>query len=186
MNYHPIRGTEPFRRGGKLVVLLAAAACAFLAVPGAPAADEAAGPPMVLGVTKPEEVLKISPEWKGMYDASSPSGEEVAKIRQAADGAKGELRVEVVFGSWCSDSMEHVPRFIKILEQIGPARLQATYVGVDRSKRAPDARTESLNIEKVPTFIVFRKDKEIGRIIETPKTSVEADLAEILSPAQKH
>ncbi len=183
---HPnVRGTEAARRGGNLYLTLAVAAWAALAGAGISAAAEETGKPLLLGVFKPEEILKITPEWKGMYDAASPSAAAIAKIREAADAAKGDLRVEVVFGSWCSDSLEQVPPFIKLLEQVGPGRLPATYVAVDRAKKDPDSRTSPLNIEKVPTFIVFRKGAEIGRIVETPKTTLEGDLAEILAPAPK-
>jgi thiol-disulfide isomerase/thioredoxin len=145
-------------------------------------AGEEPGAPMLLGKVQPEQILKISPDWKGNHDAADLAADAVERIRAAADKGKGEIRVEVVFGSWCSDSLDHVPRFVKLQEAVGPDRLPVTYVGVDRSKKDPGGLVASLKIEKVPTFIVFRKDGEIGRIVETPKTTVEGDLAEILAP----
>jgi len=165
--------------------MFAAASCAALFGLGSLPAAEGTEPPMLVGVVKPDQILKIAPDWKGMYDVASPATDAVARIREAADRAKGEIRVEVVFGSWCSDSLDHLPIFIKIQEMVGAERLPSTYLGVDRKMKDPDGLVASLKIERVPTFIVFRKDAEIGRIIETPKISIEADLAEILSPPAK-
>jgi hypothetical protein len=36
-------------------------------------------------------------------------------------------------------------------------------------------------VEKVPTFIFYRSDREIGRIVENPKTGLLEDTIEILS-----
>ena len=57
--------------------------------------------------------------------------------------------------------------------------------GVPRSREDRGERIASLKIEAIPTFIVYRKDAEIGRIVETPKTTLEADLLEILSKPVK-
>jgi len=39
----------------------------------------------------------------------------------------------------------------------------------------------SYKIELVPTFIFYDGDTELGRIIETPQTSIEGDLLKIIS-----
>ena len=38
-----------------------------------------------------------------------------------------------------------------------------------------------LGIQRVPTFIIYKNNIESGRIIETPKTSLEQDLVNILT-----
>jgi hypothetical protein len=167
-------------RWGARVALLAAAVCAILLAPAGLRAGEETEKPMLLGTVKPEEILKISADWKGMHDVASPGAAAMEKIR--AQAAKGDLRMEVVFGSWCSDSREQVPPFLRIQELLGPARIPATFTGVDRAKKDPDGHVTPLKIEKVPTFIVYRKEQEIGRIVESPKTTLEGDLAAILSP----
>jgi DNA integrity scanning protein DisA with diadenylate cyclase activity len=53
-------------------------------------------------------------------------------------------------------------------------------IGLDHKKLAGVADIENLQIEKVPTLIVFEGKKEIGRIVETPEVSIEADLLKIL------
>jgi hypothetical protein len=51
-------------------------------------------------------------------------------------------------------------------------------------KRKPSKKVkyfvEELKVERVPTFIFYRDGKEIGRIIENPKTSLIEDFLEIV------
>ena len=54
-------------------------------------------------------------------------------------------------------------------------------VTVNREKKTPDNLQEGYNIIRVPTFIFFRKGKEIGRFVEYPRVSVEADMLKIVS-----
>jgi len=39
---------------------------------------------------------------------------------------------------------------------------------------------DNLDIKRVPTFIIYENGEEIGRIIETPKKSLEKDLEKIV------
>jgi len=93
----------------------------------------------------------------------------------------GSVSILIVMGSWCGDSQREVPRFIKMLDQCGLAKINVTYLGVDMSKQSPVGDYDKLGIKKVPTFIVYRNKVEIGRIIEYPSTSLEQDMLEILS-----
>jgi hypothetical protein len=44
---------------------------------------------------------------------------------------------------------------------------------------------DTLNIERVPTFIFLKNKVEAGRIIETPVTSLEQDMLNILTGMNK-
>jgi thiol-disulfide isomerase/thioredoxin len=90
----------------------------------------------------------------------------------------------VVLGTWCSDSKREVPRFLKIadLAAIPPGRV--TFYGVDRTKQSADGVTEKYHIERVPTFIVLKDGKEVGRIVEAPANTLEEDMLVILAEAQ--
>lgn len=135
---------------------------------------------MLLGKTSPRQILKITTEWKSGYEAYNPDAAVIQKLIQSAERVKGDLRIDVVYGSWCSDSEEHVPRFLRIQHDVGRSLLPARFIGVDHDKKDPEGLTFSEGIERVPTFILLWKGVEMGRIIETPKVSVEADLLEIL------
>jgi thiol-disulfide isomerase/thioredoxin len=85
---------------------------------------------------------------------------------------------------WCGDSKRELPRFLKIADEAGfpPARI--TLYSLDRTKKSPDGMTARYGIEYVPTFIVLKDGAEVGRITESPKVSVEADLLTILAAAR--
>jgi len=86
------------------------------------------------------------------------------------------LKILCFMGTWCDDSKIQVPRMLKVLQQgsVDPALFEM--IGVDRSKKSPGGETAPFGIEKVPTFIVLKEGKEVGRIVEAPLASLEKDL----------
>ena len=88
--------------------------------------------------------------------------------------------ITIVFGSWCSDSEQQVPRFYKILDHAKFKDSHLKIIAVNRSKNTVDVKIDDLNIERVPTFIMYKKGEEIGRIIETPIDTLEEDLWKIV------
>jgi hypothetical protein len=93
----------------------------------------------------------------------------------------GSYNITIFLGTWCSDSHREFPRFIKILEQLNYPMPKLTIIAVNRKKEAPSGEEGQFNIQKVPTFIISKYGKEIGRIIESPKSGwLEKDLVEIL------
>ncbi len=91
-----------------------------------------------------------------------------------------EFDITIVFGSWCSDSEQQVPHFNKILDQAGYDDSQLKIIAVNRQKQTEEVQIEDLQIELVPTFIIYNKGKEVGRIIETPVETLEEDLWKII------
>ncbi len=55
---------------------------------------------------------------------------------------------------------------------------------IDRLKNAEGTEVADLNIELVPTIIFYQGDIEMGRIIESPEVSLEADMARIIGQYQ--
>lgn len=91
------------------------------------------------------------------------------------------LSITIVLGTWCSDSRREVPRFMKIVEALSYDWDRIRFIGVDSYKEAPLHNYDSLNIERVPTFIFYIDKVEVGRIIEYPEASLERDMLGILS-----
>ena len=89
--------------------------------------------------------------------------------------------ITIVLGTWCHDSQEQVPRFIKILDDVDYNTNYLEVICVDKEKIAGDYDISALNIEKVPTFIFYKNDKEVGRIIETPSNTLEIDVNNIVN-----
>ncbi|KIC62963.1 TlpA family protein disulfide reductase [Chryseobacterium taiwanense] len=87
----------------------------------------------------------------------------------------------VFMGTWCEDSHRDFPRLMKILEEVKYPDNKLTIIAVNRKKESPTGDEGLYNIQKVPTIIVEKYGKEIGRIIEMPTTGyIERDLVNIL------
>ncbi len=97
-----------------------------------------------------------------------------------------KLSMKVVMGTWCPDSRRNVPRFMKIIESWGFPTDKIVFIGVDSYKVAPVDEYDGLDIERVPTFIIYYDNVEAGRIIENPSTSLEKDMLDIINKALKN
>ena len=121
------------------------------------------------------------PEFKEMFDplysSYTPDSTIIAKLKPFI----GKTHIKIVLGTWCGDSKVYVPQFFKILDGLSFPAKSVEIIAVDGYKKAENGIIDSLNILQVPTFIVYNKEnKEIGRIIEHPKATLEADLFGIL------
>ncbi len=88
--------------------------------------------------------------------------------------------IVVVLGTWCSDSQREIPRLLKILDFIQFPVDKLKLICIDRSKNAEGIEVADLDIQLVPTIIIYLGDTELGRIIESPEISLESDIARIL------
>ncbi len=91
------------------------------------------------------------------------------------------VEIKIFWGDWCKESKKYVPAFIKSIEFAENRNILSTYINLDRQKKEPADAIAGWNIQNIPTFVVIADGKEIGRIVETPKVTVEQDLAEILT-----
>jgi thiol-disulfide isomerase/thioredoxin len=127
------------------------------------------------------EVFKKEPfiSWyESEYDGYNVDIETLDKIRE---NKLKNITIQVVMGTWCSDSRREVPRFYKIMDYLKFPAERIILIGVNRNKEAPVKNYYDLQIERVPTFIFFKNQNEIGRIIETPLKSLEKDLLNIMA-----
>jgi hypothetical protein len=88
--------------------------------------------------------------------------------------------IKVILGTWCRDSREQLPRFMKILDCLQYNTTLLELICVDKLKKADSLDISGLKIEKVPTFIFYFNGTEKGRIIETPVLTIEQDMNHIL------
>jgi thiol-disulfide isomerase/thioredoxin len=112
------------------------------------------------------------------YDEYQPDNEVVKKLHE---GGIDNIKIKIILGTWCPDSRRNVPRFIRVLDSWKFPVSRVNFIGVDNAKLSPVAEYDSLNIQRVPTFIIYRNNIEAGRIIENPVTSLEQDLVNILT-----
>ena len=122
-------------------------------------------------------------EWflKG-YDEYQFNSEAVNKL---FDISKDNITINIVMGTWCPDSRREVPRFMKIIDAWQFPADKITFIGVDNGKLSPIGEYDKLDIQRVPTFIFYKNNIELGRIIENPVTSLEQDMVNILTGNEK-
>lgn len=116
--------------------------------------------------------------WFGeRYNKSWPNQATVEAIKPYAP----QLRFILVVGTWCSDTKEHIPPFFKIIDSLNIPDDRIEIYAVNRKKeRKFDKKLKRLKFEYLPTIIVYYNNKEIGRIVEDTKVSVEKDLLAML------
>ncbi|MCD6063356.1 MAG: hypothetical protein K0R82_1267 [Flavipsychrobacter sp.] len=91
-----------------------------------------------------------------------------------------QYRLITFMGTWCDDSHVLIPQLYKVLTDARFPMEELTMYGVDRTKTTTDGAHTQYSINLVPTVIVLRNGKEVGRITESPRKSLEADLANII------
>ena len=111
------------------------------------------------------------------YKDYKPDTTVIEQLKNKIDG----VSITIVMGSWCGDSQIQVPCFYKIMDILNYDVKNITLICVDRKFKANNVSIDKLNIKRVPTFIFYKNKTEIGRIIETPKVSLEKDMLNILS-----
>ena len=103
-----------------------------------------------------------------------------AAVNLLMDMNKTGISIKIVMGTWCSDSRREVPRLMRILDLWQFPLSGVTFIGVDDAKRSPVGDYDKLDIQRVPTIIIYKNNIEAGRIIENPVTSLEQDMVNIL------
>ena len=89
----------------------------------------------------------------------------------------------VVFGgTWCGDTKTILPKFFSLTDAAGFSQDRVTMIGVDRGKKTIQHLSEAFGVINVPTIIVMKNGKELGRVVEYGRYGLyDKELAEILS-----
>jgi len=135
---------------------------------------------MLLGTQTKDQLLKTpySDWYSEEHDGYSIDEAALSGLRKEK---LNSYNLVVVMGTWCEDSHREVPRLMKILETLKYPEQKLTIIAVNRKKESPGDEEGIYNIQRVPTIIVKKYGKEIGRIIEYPQSGfIEKDLLEIL------
>ncbi len=110
------------------------------------------------------------------YEEYKADKASVKALKSVAESTE----IVVIIGTWCPDCHRETPRFIRIMEEVNNPNIKISFIGVDRKKQDPEGLAAKYEFQRIPTFIVQQKGKEIGRIVERPTVSLEADLAKLL------
>jgi thiol-disulfide isomerase/thioredoxin len=166
--------SKPMQRVARAVTLV----CVILVVGCGTSSELRKSEPMELGWLERSALDKPDyPQFRTTYDTVRITEGMSELIGQLMD----DVDVLVFLGTWCGDSKREVPRFLKIADHAGISFQRIRLYGVDRSKKSTDGLTDRYNIVSVPTFIFLKDGVEIGRIVEHPEVSIEADMIAILA-----
>jgi len=106
----------------------------------------------------------------------TPNAEAISGLKKNADS----IQLLTFMGTWCEDSHYIIPKLFTLLDSAGFSANKFTLIGVTREKKTLSHLAEALGITNVPTIIVLKKGKELGRVVEYGKTGMfDKDLAEI-------
>nr|WP_199077679.1 thioredoxin family protein [Pedobacter sp. ASV19] len=121
------------------------------------------------------------PEFKESYDTEYSNYVLNNSLIQVLKPLLSTKTITIVLGTWCGDSRLYVPHFLKVLDAAGFKEENLRLIGVNKDKKAARGLIDHLNIDRVPTFIIFQNGKEIGRIVEQPNETFEKDILNILT-----
>lgn len=98
---------------------------------------------------------------------------------------KDSVQVLVFMGTWCEDSHAVVPKFFSLMDEAQVPASHITLFGVNRKKESVGELSAALGVTNVPTIIVLKNGKELGRVVEYGKFGLfDMDLGEILKGIQ--
>lgn len=140
---------------------------------------------MLVGIQLREQLQKApySDWYTTEYQEYQTDKKSISELKKQKIGT---YHIIAVLGTWCDDSHRELPRLLKILDEAGYPENKLQLLAVNRKRESPTGEEGLYNIQKVPTFIVFKYGKEIGRILEAPKSGwIERDLLEILKKDDK-
>ncbi len=104
-----------------------------------------------------------------------------AKTIQAISEHINDYEIKYFMGTWCSDSKKQVPRLYKVLEDANYDTKKLTSIAVNRKKETQTQLEKGYNIHRVPTIIFYKDGKEVNRIVESPVTTIENDILDIIN-----
>ncbi|MFM8913396.1 MAG: tetratricopeptide repeat protein [Flammeovirgaceae bacterium] len=140
--------------------------------------------PNLLGVCQLSQLEKepYANWYQPNFKAYLPNDQVISALKKANPS---QYTMKIFFGSWCGDTKRELPKMAKILERLSFPQKNLTLIGVNNSidayKQSPQREEAGLNIYRVPTFIIYKNDKEVGRIVEYPAETLERDLLKIFS-----
>lgn len=115
--------------------------------------------------------------WKPNAAAYTPD----ATAKELLTKYKDSVQLLVFMGTWCEDSQFIIPKLFALADATGFSTDHITLIGVDRQKKTLSNLSEALNVTNVPTIIVYKKGKELGRVVEYGKYGIfDKELGEIL------
>lgn len=140
---------------------------------------EASGEKIITGFMSREELSKDTAfAW---YATNQQGFKPNASAVQSLKTNKDSIHIIAFGGTWCGDTRYILPKFYSLADSAGLASSQITLIGVDRSKKTVHNLTDAFRVTNVPTLILMKNGKEVGRVVEYGRTGQwDKELGELL------
>jgi len=130
-------------------------------------------------ITKYALINDSTYQWYGSSQGIYNPATEYKTTLTAA--AANNVKLVVFGGTWCPDTQFILPKFFKLQEQSNFPDQAISFFAVDRNKKVIGGIADAFRITNVPTIIVMKDGKEVGRVVEYGKTGQwDKELIELL------
>ena len=96
------------------------------------------------------------------YKLGKPDANAVEAFKEHVN----DFQMLIFAGTWCPDTHNLLPEFYRLADASGYADSSITLIGVDHNKTTLDNLSKTFHLVDVPTFIVMKNGKEVGRVVE--------------------
>ena len=141
------------------------------------------GSKMLKGILFKEQITQDTsfPWYAQNVKLTKPNADAVTAIATKAD----KISIVIFGGTWCEDTHQLLPKYLSLLQAAQFPDDRLTLIAVDRAKTTVANLHKVFNVTNVPTCIVFKDGKEVGRIVEFGKTTfVDKELGEMVAAIQ--
>jgi hypothetical protein len=104
------------------------------------------------------------------YNENQKNYKPSTELLNGFEAAKSKVHFVVFGGTWCDDTQFILPKFFKLQQLSGVPDSSISFFGVNREKKTIENVSTAFNITNVPTIIVMKSGKEIGRVVEYGKS----------------
>ncbi|HVR29727.1 MAG TPA: thioredoxin family protein [Thermoanaerobaculia bacterium] len=115
--------------------------------------------PALVGEHALDALYRHTPKYRADAAVYSPDPAVIARLREVG----AEYHVKIVFGSWCSVCKQYLPRGLAVDDALDDAGIRFEYVGLPLEDPWHTPEVERLEVKTLPTAIVYRDGREIGR-----------------------
>jgi thiol-disulfide isomerase/thioredoxin len=130
----------------------------------------------LIGEVTSDQILESNRIFKVYVERYEPEPKAVEFIKSM----NGNYSIVVFFGSWCRESTKYIPGLVKTFRLVDNDQISIKYIGVDEQKKIPTEFLKLFDIEYIPTVVVLKDSKELGRIVDRPQLPIETELVQIL------
>ncbi len=143
--------------------------------------DERHADQVILNGIITKYALANDSSYKKWYTSNQNAYKPQPSFVNALEAAKEKYQFVIFGGTWCEDTQFILPKFFKLQEQSGFPDKSISFFAVDRKKHTIGNIDAAFKITNVPTIIVMKDGKEIGRVVEYGKTGQwDQELSELL------